>query len=62
MLPATAIYLVYLIVSVATHKAAVPTISLIMIAATYGLQVIIFLLKRQWQFLGWLVIYILAYP
>lgn len=26
------------------------------------LQVIIFLLKRQWQFIGWLVIYILAFP
>lgn len=25
-------------------------------------QVIIFLLKRQWQFIGWLVIYILAFP
>ena len=29
---------------------------------TYGLQAIIFILKRQWQFVGWLVIYILAYP
>lgn len=39
LLPATTVYLVYLIVSVSTHTAAVPIISLIMIAAVYGLQV-----------------------
>jgi len=27
-----------------------------------GLQAIIFLLKRQWQFIGWLLVYLLAYP
>ena len=31
-----------------------------MIAAVYGLQAIIFLLKRQWQFIGWLIIYIVG--
>lgn len=62
LLPATMVYLVYLIVTVATHKASVPILSLVMIGAVYGLQVIIFLLKRQWQFIGWLVVYILAYP
>lgn len=80
LLPATTVYLVYLIVSVSTGTAAVPIISLVMIAAVYGLQVgtgehsgreqlltslvqvIIFLLHRQWQFIGWLVIYILAFP
>ncbi|PWZ03764.1 chitin synthase 6 [Testicularia cyperi] len=62
ILPATAIYLIYLIVTVATRTAAIPYISIVMIAAVYGLQVIIFLLKRQWQYIGWLIIYILAYP
>jgi len=62
LLPATTVYLIYLIVTVSTGKASVPIISLVMIGAVYGLQVIIFLLKRQWQFIGWLVIYILAYP
>lgn len=33
-----------------------------MIAAVYGLQAIIFLVKRQWQHIGWMIIYILAYP
>ena len=39
MLPATTIYLVYLIVTVATRTAAIPIISLVMIGAVYGLQV-----------------------
>nr|ANG56506.1 chitin synthase class V [Ustilago esculenta] len=62
ILPATAVYLVYLIVTVATKTAAIPYISIAMIAAVYGLQAILFLLKRQWQYIGWLIIYILAYP
>lgn len=62
ILPATAVYLVYLIVTVATKSAPIPYISIAMIAAVYGLQAILFLLKRQWQYIGWLVIYILAYP
>ncbi|ORY88598.1 chitin synthase-domain-containing protein [Leucosporidium creatinivorum] len=62
ILPATFVYLIYLIVEVATGKSAIPTIALVMLAATYGLQCVIFLLKRQWQFIGWLVIYLLAYP
>ena len=33
-----------------------------MIAAVYGLQAIIFLVKRQWQHIGWMIIYIMAYP
>ncbi|GAA5924955.1 uncharacterized protein JCM15063_005776 [Sporobolomyces koalae] len=62
ILPATFVYLVYLIVTVATGSGQIPVIALIMIAAVYGLQAIIFLLKRQWQFIGWLIIYIIAYP
>ncbi|KAI5298867.1 hypothetical protein KEM56_003710 [Ascosphaera pollenicola] len=33
-----------------------------MIAGVYGLQAVIFLLKRQWQHIGWMIIYLLAYP
>lgn len=62
ILPATVVYLLYLIIVVATGEGAFPLISIIMIAATYGLQVIIFLLKRQWQYIGWMIIYIMAYP
>lgn len=62
ILPATFVYLIYLIVSVSTGSGAIPVISLIMLGAVYGFQIFIFLLKRQWQFIGWLIIYIIAYP
>ncbi|KDE05936.1 chitin synthase [Microbotryum lychnidis-dioicae p1A1 Lamole] len=62
ILPATFVYLIYLIVEVLLGDTQVPVIALAMVGATYGLQAVIFLFKRQWQFIGWLVIYILAYP
>lgn len=62
ILPATCVYLIYLIITVATGKGQFPLISIIMIAAVYGLQALIFILKRQWQHIGWMIIYILAFP
>lgn len=62
MLPATCVYLAYLIYRVATGTGQFPLFSLIMIAAVYGLQAVIFIIKRQWQHIGWMIIYILAYP
>jgi chitin synthase len=62
ILPATTVYLVYLIIVCSTGQSQFPLISIIMIAAVYGLQAIIFILKRQWQHVGWMLIYILAFP
>ncbi|KAF2799840.1 glycosyltransferase family 2 protein [Melanomma pulvis-pyrius CBS 109.77] len=62
ILPATCGYLAYLIYLVASHKGQFPLISIIMLAAVYGLQAIIFIIKRQWQHIGWMIIYILAFP
>lgn len=62
ILPATCAYLGYLIYRVATHSGQFPLISIVMIAAVYGLQAIIFIIKRQWQHVGWMIIYILAFP
>jgi chitin synthase len=62
ILPATFGYLGYLVYKVATHSGQFPLISIIMIAAVYGFQVLIFILKRQWQHIGWMIIYILALP
>lgn len=62
ILPATCGYLGYLIYRVATHSGQFPLISIIMIAAVYGLQAIIFIIKRQWQHVGWMIIYIIAFP
>lgn len=62
ILPATCVYLGYLIYRVATNSGQFPLISIIMIAAVYGLQAVIFILKRQWQHIGWMIIYIIAFP
>lgn len=62
ILPATCAYLGYLIYRVATRTGQFPIISLAMLAAVYGLQALIFIIKRQWQHVGWMIIYILAFP
>ena len=62
ILPATCAYLVYLIYTVASGTGQFPLISIIMLAAVYGLQAIIFIIKRQWQHIGWMIIYLMAYP
>ncbi|KAL2912747.1 hypothetical protein HK105_207739 [Polyrhizophydium stewartii] len=61
--PAGVVYIAYLITTlVLDDESQVPLISLIMIAAIYGLQVVIFVLKREWQHIGWMIVYILATP
>lgn len=62
ILPATCVYLGYLIYRVASHTGQFPLISIVMLAAVYGLQALVFILKRQWQHIGWMIIYILAFP
>ncbi|CAN8102158.1 unnamed protein product [Discula destructiva] len=62
ILPATTVYLGYLIYRVATNQGAFPIITIAMLAGVYGLQALIFILKRQWQHVGWMIIYILAFP
>lgn len=62
ILPATCIYLVYLIYRVASGTGPFPLITLVMLASVYGLQALIFILKRQWQHIGWMIIYLIAFP
>ncbi|RYO81077.1 hypothetical protein DL766_004799 [Monosporascus sp. MC13-8B] len=62
ILPATCVYLAYLLYRLATNSGQFPLWSIVMIAAVYGLQALIFILKRQWQHVGWMIIYILAFP
>lgn len=52
----------YLIVEVVTKQETLPIISLIMIGAVYGLQALVFVLRRKWDMVGWMVFYILAIP
>lgn len=60
--PAIVGYLVYLIYSLATSTSTVPIMSILTIAGTYGLQVIIFLLHRKWEHIIWMIVSILAIP
>jgi chitin synthase len=62
ILPATCVYIGYLIYRVASHSGPIPYISLAILGGVYGLQAIIFIVKRQWQHIGWMIIYIMAFP
>ncbi|KAG9316830.1 chitin synthase-domain-containing protein [Chiua virens] len=62
ILPATVIYLVWLIIEVSLGQSAIPIISLAMIGAVYGLQALIFIIKREFMLVGWMVVYLISYP
>jgi len=61
--PVALLYIAYLIFLVIwDDTASLPLISLIMIGAIYGFQIILFLIKREWHHLGWMIIYLLSTP
>lgn len=55
-------YIVYLIVIVAMNPSTIPTTAFILLGAIYGLQAIIFIVRRKWEMVGWMIIYMLATP
>ncbi|CAO3682868.1 hypothetical protein G6F70_002985 [Rhizopus microsporus] len=62
VMPAVVCYLGYLIYQLCTNTSQVPLMSIITLAGVYGLQAIIFILRRKWEHVGWMIIYILAIP
>lgn len=60
--PVTVAYIVYLIVLVSNTDQTIPVTSLIMLAAIYGLQALIFLLNRKFEMIGWMIVYIVGIP
>ncbi|KAI0307192.1 chitin synthase [Multifurca ochricompacta] len=62
ILPATVVYLVYLIIIVSSGHAAFPLISVLMIATVYGLQALIFIIRREFMLVGWMIVYLISYP
>ncbi|KZT04957.1 glycosyltransferase family 2 protein [Laetiporus sulphureus 93-53] len=60
--PVTVGYIVYLIYRAAGLHEGIPIISAVMIAAVYGLQALVFVLRRKWDMIGWMIFYILAIP
>ncbi|QIX00853.1 hypothetical protein AMS68_006370 [Peltaster fructicola] len=55
-------YIVYLIVQVARNPSVVPITAFILLGAIYGLQAIVFIIRRRWDMVAWMLIYILATP
>lgn len=60
--PVTIAYIIYLIVEVSTSTSVIPLTAFIMLGAIYGLQAIIFILRRKWEMIGWMLMYIVAVP
>ncbi|KAK6995982.1 glycosyltransferase family 2 protein [Favolaschia claudopus] len=60
--PVTVAYIVYLIYLVAVEHLQIQTISLVLIIAVYALQMFVFILRRKWDMIGWMVFYIIAIP
>lgn len=60
--PVTIGYLVYLFVVVAVEGGTIPMTSIVLLAAIYGFQAIIFLLHRRFDMIGWMVVYLLGMP
>ncbi|KAI0406168.1 chitin synthase [Xylaria palmicola] len=60
--PVTIAYIIYLIVLVGTSATIIPITSFVLLAAIYGLQAIIFILRRRWEMVGWLLLYVVAVP
>lgn len=53
--PVTVVYLVYLGYTLATTQSKLPIFALVLLAAVYGLQAIIFMLRRKWEMV-WLLL------
>ncbi|KAL3449776.1 chitin synthase-domain-containing protein [Aspergillus insuetus] len=62
IMPVTIAYIVYLIVWLVRDTSTIPWTSFLLLAAIYGLQAIIFILRRKWEMIGWMLIYIIAMP
>lgn len=60
--PVTVAYLAYLFYLIGQDKDNIPITSIILLAAIYGLQAVIFLLRRRWEMIGWMLVYIVSIP
>ncbi|KFY87565.1 hypothetical protein V498_07118 [Pseudogymnoascus sp. VKM F-4517 (FW-2822)] len=60
--PVTLAYIAYLIYMVVSNPNVIPITAFILLGAIYGLQAIIFILRRKWEMIGWMILYIVAIP
>lgn len=59
LIVAQIVYLIYLIVG---EDKGFPLTSIIMLAAIYGLQVLVFIFRQKWDMIGWMLFYFMAFP
>jgi chitin synthase len=60
--PVMVAYIIYLIVWIVRDTSSVPYTAFILLGAIYGLQAVIFILRRKWEMVGWMIIYMIAIP
>ncbi|GAA5949771.1 hypothetical protein JCM21900_003288 [Sporobolomyces salmonicolor] len=60
--PVTVAYIGYLIYLIEAEHKPIPTFALIMLGAIYGCQVVIYVLHRKFEHIGWMLVYLLALP
>ncbi|KAI9318939.1 chitin synthase-domain-containing protein [Dichotomocladium elegans] len=63
VMPAIVGYLGYLIYKLATlEDGTVPYLTIIVIGGTYGLQAVLFIIKRRWEYILWMLVSLFAIP
>ncbi|KXN70376.1 glycosyltransferase family 2 protein [Conidiobolus coronatus NRRL 28638] len=62
ILPASVIYLVYIIVAWATKFQIINYWSILIMASIYILQALLFIIKQKWEHIGWMIFYLFAIP
>ncbi|OLY80363.1 Chitin synthase 8 [Smittium mucronatum] len=62
IMPATVAYLGYLIYVLVTWTSDIPLISIMLLVSVYAMQVLLFIIKKQWQHIGWMIVYFFAIP
>ncbi|KAI9275446.1 chitin synthase-domain-containing protein [Phascolomyces articulosus] len=62
VMPAIVGYLGYLIYKLTQLENTVPYLTIIVLAGTYGLQALLFIVKRRWEYILWMLVSILAIP
>ncbi|KAK0715656.1 glycosyltransferase family 2 protein [Lasiosphaeris hirsuta] len=60
--PVTIAYIVYLVTMVVQKSTVIPITAFVLLGAIYGLQAIIFIMRRKWEMIGWMILYVLAIP
>jgi chitin synthase len=55
-------YIAYLIYLLVTSTSVIPLTAFILLGAIYGLQAVIFIARRKWEMVGWMIVYIFATP